>query len=335
VRKKFAIAIVFCSPNVASICRLSWFGINFSIRHIVCFIALFPNTGGGNAMTKSGFIVPLCFFLACGCALFDSSEMTSEQSAVPAPVVEDETTKVVTAVQAVPVEAKLAPARSLTRDEIRTIQSRLREVGFDPGPVDGVAGAKTKAAFARFQNGCSKVKPLMENSSEVSVQNLAVSQAVNRVPSRQETQTIQTQLREAGFNPGRADGIFGNKTRSVLARLRADCPTVNEFAGILDSPLSPSSKPAFAAHTLETKSPSLSATGRSDATRQPAAAAASARSQEDIRILQLRLRDAGFDPGPFDGVMGPKTKAALQQYQVAQRGNNAKLPVLNEISGQY
>jgi peptidoglycan hydrolase-like protein with peptidoglycan-binding domain len=295
-----------------------------------------PKQGRRNAMTKSGVIVLLCFFLACGCALFDSSEMTSEQPAVPAPVVENETTKVVT-VQAVPVEAKVASARSLTRDEIRTIQLRLREVGFDPGPVDGVAGAKTKAAFARFQSGCSKVKPLMENSPEITAQNLAVSQAVNKVPGRQETQAIQTQLRDAGFNPGPVDGIFGNKTRSVLGRLKADCPRANEFAGVFDYPPA-SKKQVIPAQTFETNSArllSLSAAGRNDATKQPAAPAASARSQEDIRILQLRLRDAGFDPGPFDGVMGPKTKAALQQYQVAQRGNNVKLPMISGISGQY
>ena len=279
-------------------------------------------------MTKSGLIVPLCFFLACGCALFDSPEMTSEQPAVPAPVVENETTK--PPVQALPVEAKVAPARSLTRDEIRTIQLRLREVGFDPGPVDGVAGAKTKAAFARLQSACSKVKPLMGNASEATTQNLAVSQAVNRVPSRQETETIQTQLRDAGFNPGPVDGIFGNKTRSVMARLKSDCPTVNELAGVFDYPLAASKKQVVASQTLETNSArlqSLSAPGRGDAP--------SAQSQEDIRILQLRLRDAGFDPGPFDGVMGPKTKAALQQYQVAQRGNNAKLPVISGTSSQY
>jgi peptidoglycan hydrolase-like protein with peptidoglycan-binding domain len=281
-------------------------------------------------MTKSGLIVPLCFFLAWGCALFDSSEMTSEQPPVPAPVVENETTKLATSVQALPVEAKVAPARSLTRDEIRTIQLRLREVGFDPGPDDGVAGAKTKAAFVRLQSACSKVKPLMENASEATTQNLAVSQAVNKVPSRQETEAIQTQLRDAGFNPGPVDGIFGNKTRSVMARLKADCPTLNELAGVFDYPLAASKKRVVASQTLETNSArlqSLSAPGRGDAP--------SARSQEDIRILQLRLRDAGFDPGPFDGVMGPKTTAALQQYQVAQRGNNAKLPLISGISSQY
>jgi peptidoglycan hydrolase-like protein with peptidoglycan-binding domain len=168
----------------------------------------------------------------------------------------------------------------------------------------------------------------MENASEANAQNLAVSQAANKVPGRQETQAIQIQLRDAGFNPG--DGIFGNKTRSVMARLKADCPTVNELAHVFDYPLAASKKQVVASQKLETNSAklqSLSATGRGDAP--------SARSQEDIRILQLRLRDAGFDPGPFDGVMGPKTKGALQQYQVAQRGNNAKLPVISGISSQY
>ena len=108
-------------------------------------------------MTKSGLIVSLWFLLASGCALFDGSEMTSEPPSVPAPVVESETITPV-AVHAPPPEAMVAPVRRLTRDAVRGMQLRLRELGFDPGPADGIAGAKTKAAFSRFQTGCSKIK---------------------------------------------------------------------------------------------------------------------------------------------------------------------------------
>ncbi len=44
----------------------------------------------------------------------------------------------------------------------------------------------------------------------------------------------------------------------------------------------------------------------------------STRDQELIRQAQIALRDAGFEPGSIDGVMGPKTETALLQFQAAQ-----------------
>lgn len=38
----------------------------------------------------------------------------------------------------------------------------------------------------------------------------------------------------------------------------------------------------------------------------------------DARQIQERLKDAGYDPGSIDGKMGPKTHAALKQFQQAQ-----------------
>ena len=35
----------------------------------------------------------------------------------------------------------------------------------------------------------------------------------------------------------------------------------------------------------------------------------------DVRSMQMALKDKGFDPGPTDGVMGPRTRAALMDYQ--------------------
>jgi hypothetical protein len=44
---------------------------------------------------------------------------------------------------------------SWPRNLIRRVQSRLKALGFDPGPIDGMYGSKTKKsimAFQRFRN---------------------------------------------------------------------------------------------------------------------------------------------------------------------------------------
>ncbi len=38
-------------------------------------------------------------------------------------------------------------------------------------------------------------------------------------------------------------------------------------------------------------------------------------SPADIRRLQTRLRESGFDPGPIDGIAGKRTLAALNAYR--------------------
>jgi peptidoglycan hydrolase-like protein with peptidoglycan-binding domain len=41
----------------------------------------------------------------------------------------------------------------------------------------------------------------------------------------------------------------------------------------------------------------------------------SVNQQARIRQAQKRLQEAGFAPGDIDGVLGPQTRMALQQYQ--------------------
>jgi putative peptidoglycan binding protein len=42
---------------------------------------------------------------------------------------------------------------------------------------------------------------------------------------------------------------------------------------------------------------------------------ANGRMSADVRSAQQALRDKGFDPGPIDGVMGPRTTAAVRDFQ--------------------
>lgn len=68
--------------------------------------------------------------------------------------------------------------------------------------------------------------------------------------------------------------------------------------------------------------PASSTTGaeasKPESSRAPAKRKASARataSREQVRAVQQALKDRGYDPGDIDGAMGPKTRAALQDFQ--------------------
>jgi peptidoglycan hydrolase-like protein with peptidoglycan-binding domain len=39
------------------------------------------------------------------------------------------------------------------------------------------------------------------------------------------------------------------------------------------------------------------------------------RANGDVRSAQMALRDKGHNPGPIDGVMGPRTSAAVREFQ--------------------
>jgi peptidoglycan hydrolase-like protein with peptidoglycan-binding domain len=41
-------------------------------------------------------------------------------------------------------------------------------------------------------------------------------------------------------------------------------------------------------------------------------------NKEQVKAVQQALKDKGHDPGNIDGVMGPKTKAALKEFQKAE-----------------
>ena len=45
-------------------------------------------------------------------------------------------------------------------------------------------------------------------------------------------------------------------------------------------------------------------------------------SRAQVMVMQQALKDEGFDPGPIDGIVGPRTAAALRSYR---KGENAKL----------
>ena len=287
-------------------------------------------------MTRISLIAPICITIVSGCALSDGTEMGSDKPPVSAPVMENVMTPAgaPSQVPTPPVAQEPATPRPLSQDDIRRLQLRLREMGLDPGPVDGVAGPRTKHAFERLRGGCAKVAPLVKNFPAESAQVAAENDAAPGQPSRAETTALQNQLRSAGFNPGPADGIFGNRTKAALAHLHANCLIAKEFDGRLDESLRTAGNAALVARPEEVAS--VPRKSQSAEVQKQTVSGSLPNPQEDVRILQLRLRDAGFDPGPFDGVMGPKTRVALAQYEASQSGKKIKTSLTKKASdGHY
>jgi len=281
-------------------------------------------------MTKSGLIFPLCFLLVSGCALSETPDIVAEKQEVVNSVTEGQTVSAPPAIEVTSKSVEAAPApKTLSPNEIRNLQSRLKEVGLNPGPLDGLVGEKTRIAAQRLESGCLEIKPLLENLTS------ADSFDPKSAPSRQETVSLQTRLRGAGFNPGLADGIFGSRTRSVLTQLQTLCPMSQEYSAALTVQAeSVKSGASTESAKRPSKAPAVANPARQEVVK-PVSAPVSTSSQEEIRILQLRLRDAGFDPGPFDGVMGPQTKKALQEFQAAQRAGRIKPSIAAGINVNY
>jgi peptidoglycan hydrolase-like protein with peptidoglycan-binding domain len=278
-------------------------------------------------VNRTVLFVPFCLTIITGCAISDNSETEIGKPAIAVPAAEDSQAPISGLNISEPAAAMTA-TRGLTQEEIRQLQIRLKDVGFDPGPTDGVPGAKTRAAFARLQSSCAAWNSIAENSAQGEVGALDP-----KLPaSGKDIQMVQRSLHGAGFDLGPVDGILGARTKTVLMAVQNTCPKIRELADNLSFAVSVLEKQNSAGPGLTSGSNAQSAihppasTGASKQTSTSIAA----QTNEEIRILQLRLRDAGFDPGPFDGIMGAKTRSALQQYEASQRGKKTKISLTTE-----
>ena len=120
-------------------------------------------------------------------------------------------------------------------------------------------------------------------------------QPVSVTRDAEEIRQVQTLLKTVGFDPGRIDGAFGPKAKIALLRLRSSCSGLNDLLQGVD---------------LEKIAPAIESSG---ANRNNAARTMLRKG--DIRVIQVRLKDAGFDPGPVDGISGPNTRAAVARFR--------------------
>jgi len=113
---------------------------------------------------------------------------------------------------------------SLVINSTLDIQQFLANNGFNPGPIDGQTGPKTKNAIISFQkeNGLladgiagNKTKAAMRAYTGCKSENICIARD-NRSAKLDSVADIQTYLANNGFNPGIIDGKIGSYTKEAI-----------------------------------------------------------------------------------------------------------------------
>jgi len=210
----------------------------------------------------------------------------------------------------------------LGRDEVKMIQARLKASGFYAGAIDGLAGPKTRSAILRLQAACGNLKDMLDTSnteilpSTTALQTAKLDGEFIGYQKASDVRMVQVRLKDAGFDPGPIDGVMGTKTKAAIFRFQAGCTMVKNLphvlykeAQLVERQMSPMSASQSHGELDVPATPVRMESGKE------AVAGNTFPGDEMIRQEQIRLKAAGFDPGPIDGILGPKTKAARQQYQ--------------------
>jgi peptidoglycan hydrolase-like protein with peptidoglycan-binding domain len=191
--------------------------------------------------------------------------------------------------------------------DVKYVQSLLAKNGFDPGAIDGVAGASTKNAILRAQKAFGLTpdgivgsrtiaaledgKSVDESATKVDVVDTKVNVSETTSSASSTVMNLQKLLADRGFYNGAVDGIMGSQTRSaIIAAQKAYNLTTDGVAG-----------------------PQTLAALESDGAKASTATSSSTTStkSEQVSSLQELLSKRGFYNGAVDGIMGPQTRNAI------------------------
>jgi len=153
---------------------------------------------------------------------------------------------------------------------------------------------------------------------------------------------LQWQLAVHGYDPGTADGAVGWRTRQAIADYQQDAklPVDGEPSAALLSHLRYTNPPVRSARLLASlgAGPSSGAASPSRPVASPSAAGPAGSDLTAVPIsaellatyttaVQEALQAKGYRPGAADGLLGPRTRAAIRRYQ-----QDYGLPVTGEVS---
>ena len=197
-----------------------------------------------------------------------------------------------------------ALAQTAPSSNVRYVQSLLAKNDFDPGAIDGVAGASTKNAIIRAQQSLgltadgvagSRTIAALEDSGSVTPINTKAEQKESPAPVSSSVMNLQKLLADRGFYNGVVDGVMGSQTRAaIISAQKTYNLTPDGVAG----------SQTLAA--LESDGTKTSVTPISTPSLTKIA---------EVSNLQELLGRRGFYNSAVDGLMGPQTRLAIVAAQ--------------------
>lgn len=110
---------------------------------------------------------------------------------------------------------------------VRVLQQRLRALGQQPGPVDGLYGPLTEGAVQRFQSSVGLVIDGIAGPRTLRALRAEWPQPVGRGAGygrrggSTQVRAVQRRLRAADQRPGAVDGLFGPRTEAAVMRFQS------------------------------------------------------------------------------------------------------------------
>lgn len=207
-----------------------------------------------------------------------------------------------------------------TGSDVADLQTRLTELRYYSGVIDGKYAAETQQAVAEFQekNGLTadgiagrQTQDLLYSSSAQAKVIAAGSDAategyilLKEGASGIEVRKLQARLAELGYYSGGTDGLYGSSTTdAVKAFQRANGLSSDGQAGVQTQTKLYSANAVYASSPVTTADPNATRTLTLGMTGN------------DVYALQQRLIELRYLNGVPDGVFGEETQTALKAFQ--------------------
>ena len=178
---------------------------------------------------------------------------------------------------------------------LRNVQVALNQLGYAVGTADGVIGPKSRAAIRAFQMDSglpASGEPslaLYDKLQEAIAQRSAQSTPAQAAPAASSAMIVeaQTELRRRGYPITAITGTANAETVAAVREYQADARI--PVTGTIDDAL------LQQLHIAQADSDAI--------------------YRAQVKQVQAALNAAGYNAGPPDGALGPKSRAAIAHYQ--------------------